>query len=126
MPTEIRHVIFSEEEALEALRWHSIGVGRPFPFGAVMRIDTKEPPSVIVTSAADKDDLAAALSFSTEQLLTALLLFCHKKRIPLPVRGSKEIAVVSGRLMLIVTLLARQRAGSQDANAVPGQKKWRA
>ena len=126
MPTEIRHVIFSEEEALEALRWHSIGVGRPFPFGAVMRIDTKEPPSVIVTAAPDKEDLAPVLSFSTEQLLTALLLFCHKKRVPLPVRGTKEIAVVSGRLMLIVTLLARQRAASQDANAVPAQKKWRA
>ena len=126
MPTEIRHVIFSEEETLEALRWHSIGVGRVFPFDAVMRIDTKEPPSVIITSAPDKDDLRAALTFSTEQLLTALLLFCHRKRIPLPVRGTKEVVVAGGRLMLIVTLHDRQAVGNQDANALPGQKRRRA
>jgi hypothetical protein len=78
------------------------GSGRPFPHKAAMTPAGEGSSSVIVTAAAAVDNVAKALYFSTEQLLTALLLFCNKKKIPLPVRGSKHILILNRRLMLVI------------------------
>ena len=38
------------------------------------------------------------------ELLSAAILFCKRKRVPLPVRGQKEIGIMRGSLSLVITM----------------------
>jgi hypothetical protein len=108
MPAEIRHLIFSEDEVVAALRGYYRRSTTPLPDRAALRLNIvgEDPPSVTLTSRGCTADI---IGISSEDLLSALILYCHGDRVPLPVRGSKEITVVKDRLAIVVKVQRRQK-----------------
>jgi hypothetical protein len=100
MPAEIRHLLFSENELLAALRTYSTTSGQSFPSGATATFENRDNPIVTATDPRD----GKKLLFSGEKLTAALLLFCNRKKIPLPIRGIKALTILNGRITLLVKL----------------------
>lgn len=105
MVTEIRHVMFTNEEVTTAIRSYCIGAGRTLPAHPVFVVDEGPRPYVRVTSQTDRNQPENSASFVGEALIAPLLLFCHSKKIPLPLLGAKGITTIGGKLTLIVKLL---------------------
>lgn len=106
MPSEIRHLVFSEEEALAALRDYCRKSGKPLSEDALLhlKIVNQTPPFAMLATDASKGQPATHQRVSTEDLLSALILYCHGNRVPLPVRGTKTLAVLNERLAVVVSL----------------------
>jgi hypothetical protein len=106
MPAEIRHLVFSEVEAIIALRDYYRRSGNALPDRVVLRMTIlgEDAPSVTLTAAAGRRRPAIDFRVSSEDLLSALILDCHNQGIPLPVRGSKELVVLNERLAIVVKL----------------------
>jgi len=100
MPAEIRHLLFSEAELTAALRSYSVTSGQNFSNNVSVTFDDREKPVVTVIDLKNN----RKLSFAGERLTAALLLCCNKKKIPLPIRGVKEVTILNGRITLIVKL----------------------
>lgn len=105
MPTEIRHVLFTNEEAVVALREYCASSGRRFPSQVVaFALNGGDRPYVRLIGQAVANGGDTSISFSTKELIEPLLLYCKKKRIPLPARGAKDVTVVNNQLTLMVRL----------------------
>jgi hypothetical protein len=105
MPTEIRHVMFTTEEVTTAIRNYCLGSGRILPGSAIFTVDGGEQPYVRVTSQIGRDQRETSAFFAGEALIAPLILFCQKKKIPLPLWGAKEITTIDGQLTLVIKLL---------------------
>lgn len=105
MPTEIRHVLFSADEATTAIRNYCISAGLPFPNSAsIYTLEGGQQPLVRISPVSPRGR-DAGVAFTGQELLAALLLHCQKKRIPLPARGGKEVTILSNQLTLVVKLM---------------------
>lgn len=105
MPAEIRHVMFTSDEVATAIRSYCLGNGRILPNSAIFTIDGGEQPYVRVTTQAGQAQRETSAFFAGEALIAPLLLFCQKKKIPLPLWGAKEISTIDNKLTLIIKLL---------------------
>jgi hypothetical protein len=105
MPAEIRHLVFTKEELVTALRAYALKSGTKFPETAEASLSLAggHRPAVQVQCGSRRN--GSSLHFSGQELVAPLILFCNKKRIPLPVRGQKELTVMGGKLVLIVQLI---------------------
>ena len=105
MPTEIRHLLFTPDEATKAIRNYCISAGLPFPENAsVFTLEGVQNPMVRISPVTRGRGRDTTVSFTGKELLASLLLYCQKKRIPLPARGDKEVTTVNNQLTLIVKL----------------------
>jgi len=102
MPTEIRHILFTDDDATTALRAYCQSFGRRFPDNPIFSLTGGKQPFVTISSPADGDDEEKNLTFASEDLLSSLLLFCRKKKIPLPAHGEKIITTLHRRLTLVI------------------------
>ena len=109
MPTEIRHLLFTAEEATSAIRNYCISASLPFPMNAaVYTLEGGQQPLVRIAPASPRGR-DQGVAFAGKELLAALLLHCQKKRIPLPARGAKDVMILNDQLTLIVKLLSPPR-----------------
>lgn len=112
MPSEIRHVIFSTAEVLEAVVAHARRAGRPLPIGAVTAAQVRcvvpgAPVSFRVEIAPDSAQAEAparVLEFQAEELAAALLGYCRSRGIPVAMRAEKALHKFGQRLGLVLTL----------------------
>ena len=104
MVTEIRHVMFTPEEATTALRNYCISSGRPFPTNPIYTLEGGGHPYVRITSLADVSGKDHSMTFAGKELIAPLLLFCQRKRIPLPARGEKALTTLHNFLTLIIKI----------------------
>jgi len=105
MPSEIRYLMFSPEEATSALKAYCISSGRPFPKRAhYFHLEGGPLPLVRISSAPSISHSRNTICFSAEELLSPLLLFCRRRRIRLPASGIKNVVVHKNRLALTITL----------------------
>ncbi|MBV8651330.1 MAG: hypothetical protein JO255_07670 [Alphaproteobacteria bacterium] len=106
MPAEIRHLIFSNPEVTSAIRNYCLRSGQLIPDDVTTRLEVgaENKPIVTISVEAGKHRRPVDLQVAGEKLLAALILFCHGKRIPLPVRGAKELCVLHGKLTVVIQL----------------------
>jgi hypothetical protein len=104
MPTEIRHVMFTPEEATVALRTYCISSGRPFPANPIYTLEGGGQPYVRISSLSDVSGKDNSVTFAGKELIAPLLLFCQRKRIPLPARGEKALTTLHNFLTLIIKI----------------------
>ena len=106
MPAEIRHIIFSNPEVTAAIRNYCLKSGQLIPDDVTARLEigAQNRPIVTISVTGGRHRRQVDLQVSGEKLLAALILFCHSKRIPLPVRGAKDLCVLHGRLTVVVQL----------------------
>lgn len=97
--------MFSAEEATSAIKAYCMSSGRSFPKRATFFHLRGGPlPLVQISSARSIRMSKSCISFSAEELLRPLLLFCRRRRIRLPAHGMKDVVVHNNRLTLTITL----------------------
>jgi hypothetical protein len=123
MPGEIRYLLFSDAEAIMAMIEYDRRVARivPSPEFAALKLFGEQPSSIVLCI--DRGRHQANIKIEGEQMLAALILYCHRKRVPLPARGSKALSVVHGRLAVLVRLPMDEAAVSGGARTGPPESR---
>lgn len=125
MPSEIRHILFSSAEVLEAVVQQARRSGRTLPTGSVISTEVVlsvpgAPVRFRVEVAPDRRQATAPddganhiLEFQSEDLAVALLAYCRSRAIPIPMRAEKALHKFGSRLGLVLTIgaSADDRAG---------------
>lgn len=112
MPTEIRHVIFSQAEIVEAAVDYLQHGGKRLPSGTVegytLNDDIESANDSTLWLALDfvhdKDGVAEKLPLTRKELFEALIVFCQKRSIPLPAAAEKVLDIVKGKIVLIMSM----------------------
>ncbi len=106
MPMEIRNIIFSANEVLFAFKDFRQRKGDPLPAGSILNYKIIEKPNlqVRIVMACDPDGHKQTITFESEELAAALILFCINRKIPLPADSAKTLQVFEGQLCMVVTI----------------------
>ncbi|TPG45728.1 hypothetical protein EAH89_25985 [Roseomonas nepalensis] len=116
MPTELRHIIFSAAEVVEAIILHNRARGVSMPGGSIKEAGLADTPPGAPLSFRIVFSLAglpgAELRASNEvtvdladsELAAALIGYCRSRGIPMPVKGSKSLERFGSQIGLIVTI----------------------
>jgi hypothetical protein len=106
MPKEIRYILFSPAEVLDALV-ASMVLAQPGWQAATgrVRLDMATAPSGEVLARLvpqkPRSGPRAHWSFTAGDLLAILLRTCRRNRIPLPLRGHKQLELLGASLCLV-------------------------
>jgi hypothetical protein len=105
MSQEIRHILFTDAEVAAAMvGWLRRG-GRRLEVSWVTGVAVAAPDGEVAVDliARRGDETPIALpTLRGSELAAALITFCGQRRIPLPCRAPKRLAVFDGKLMLTV------------------------
>jgi len=96
--------MFTPEEATTALRNYCISSGLPFPTNPIYTLEGGFQPYVRISSLSDIGGRDNSMTFGGKELIAPLLLFCQRKRIPLPARGEKALTTLHNFLTLIIKI----------------------
>jgi hypothetical protein len=110
VPTEIRHVLFTHAEALEALLEHCRRSRRPLPNGQVTGTKFGETapdgPLRFEVKVANDANPSVPRIYALEglELLGALISYCKGRGIPLPMKADKKLQAFGQKVGLVLTL----------------------
>lgn len=103
MPGEIRLIIFDRIEVLNALTEYRKRRGKPLPSSDPVEVTIRDKPKILVTLAIVPEGKQAPIEFvfEGEELAAALIMYCIRRKIPLPATGvSKSIQLVGDSIAL--------------------------
>lgn len=106
MPSEIRLIVFSDEELRDAITAFDAASNKPMLRGRVTACHVRKNPQVyavveVETAGGDEID---SVDITGAYLAAALISFCKTARVPLPRHASKELDVLADRLVLRLTV----------------------
>lgn len=118
MPTEIRHIIFTQDEVVRAVVEYHKRTANPLPSGAIVKLEFEREPEVRCALHLDLDAGHTRQIFWIENALlaAALIFFCINNRIPLPTRAAKQLQMLNDKVALVVT----KQPGSDKGNRAGG------
>ena len=104
MVAELRHLVFSQQEAATAVFEFSAYRGQRLPKGSVKSfvIQDGEPPQLrleVVMEGSGKTHLA---EFVDDDVIEALVLFCRARKIPIPKHATKTARKIGNTIALVV------------------------
>ena len=111
MVTEIRHLIFENEEVQQALTDFQRHRKKPLPPGIVMELKFWAKPEVgcsmewIPIGQRERRSRV----FSADELGAALIHHCISQKIPLPAKSPKVLQVFGGSIGLTVTVDSKKK-----------------
>ncbi len=103
MPGEIRLVIFSEAEVLNAITAYRKRRGKPLPSSDHVEVTILDKPKIVVTLeiVPEGKQMPIEFVFEGEELAAALIMSCIGRKIPMPATGvSKTIRRVGDSIAL--------------------------
>ncbi|MEE8549389.1 MAG: hypothetical protein V3S74_07935 [Alphaproteobacteria bacterium] len=103
MPGEIRLVIFNDAEVLTALTEYRKRRSQPLPSSEDVEVTVRDKSKILVTLAIvpKGKKMPIEFVFEGEELAAALIMYCIRRKIPLPATGvSKSIQLVGGSITL--------------------------
>ena len=105
MPTEFRHIIFSRDELLEAIKGYRKRRRDPLPPGSILNYSIEEEPNlhVLLRVAPDRSDEPVQLVFEKDELVNALIMFCIDQSIPMPIESAKFLQLFGKSVGLVIT-----------------------
>ena len=108
MITEIRQLIFPEDDLVRALLNLRRKRGTPMSSGSVLRVDvhTASNQDVSVNLKVAHDDRTGNTDypFAKEEIAAALIMYCIDERIPMPVKANKSVHLVGQNVALVLTI----------------------
>ena len=118
MPNEIRHLIFSAGETVEAITAYNRSRGVAMPNGTVAwagPVETQpgKPVSFSVSVLSDtavrasEKDKTEEVALGGPDLIAALIGYCRKCSIPVPLKGSKVLERFGSQVGLVITIAGR-------------------
>jgi hypothetical protein len=107
MPAEIRHIVFSNDEVLEAVRAFQQRERQPLIVGTVTRFDLVECKGEVQLTlevTAERSRERQRVTLERERLAAALISLCLGRKIPLPLAAPKVCRLLWGRAALVMGL----------------------
>lgn len=113
MPSEFRHIVFTDEEVAAAVADARRRQGSPLPTSRIVSLrilQTASGTGVMLCMQPHADSLVVNLAVGADELRQCLIAFCLNRLIPLPVRSIKSVEMFGGQLALTVTRDATDEA----------------
>ncbi len=105
MPSELRQIIFTNDEAMAALQQLYQRSNQAFPKGRIENVSVSAANGCqIDCEVIDVSHVRDHVTVAGEKLAAALLLYCMTRKIPIPVAARKTLDIVNGQLALCITL----------------------
>jgi hypothetical protein len=105
MAVDVRVLIFSEAEAIEAVRTFYQSLSQAFPAGVVRRCEIVQRDGIgLHLVIRDQNDRQRELYVSAAKLSEALIMYCLRTRIPLARRATKSLSIEAGQVALVMKL----------------------
>lgn len=102
MPNEFRFLVFSENEASNAMVSFAPKAGKKLPIGSVKGVEVKvedETPMADLILAPDEGG-TVSVPFTNGELTASLIGWCINNKVPLPRDGEKVLEELHGKLAL--------------------------
>jgi len=116
MLTEIRQIIFPQDDLVRALISLRRKRGTPMGAGSVVKVDihSGKAHDVSITLKVAHDDRTGTTDyvFAKEEIASGLIMFCIDERVPMPVKATKSVHLVGGSVALVLTI--NLRSGELD------------
>lgn len=124
MTKEVRYMLFSNEELYQALTLHLRSRNFELPKGFLKSIQIGEAgmPAIALTYVCDKGG-ELAFRFDNQEVLAALIGYCHNYRIPLPSRGAKTLEIKDGSIGLLSTMNFKTQTNSPSGSRMTFDSK---
>ena len=109
MATEIRTIIFTQDEVLRAVTAFRKLKKKPLPPGTVFKYSLHGNPKIHLglAIALDGQDRLESVDLGGDELGAALVMFCIDNKIPLPARNAtKRQRVLGDNLSLVISINA--------------------
>jgi len=105
MPSELRQIIFTNEELVAAIQLLYQRSRQAFPRGRVWDITVSEDNGCQVDcDVVDTKNFRDRVTVSGEKLAAALILYCMTHKVPIPAAARKTLNIVNKQLALRVTI----------------------
>jgi hypothetical protein len=105
MAAELRFVVFSKPEFLAAVRDYRASTGRPLPNGPTRRLQLEMEAGLTATLEIldERDDRVHEIIVETDFIASALILYCKRHGIPLPLHARKSVELVGSNVSLVIS-----------------------
>ena len=105
MAAELRHVIFSKQEVIEAVQVYLRRSGERMPPGVVTRVTIKSGDEIGILFQITEDASNRVHTFYVDgdKLTSALILHCKNIRIPLPFKAQKRLEMVGSNVSILIS-----------------------
>ena len=105
MPSEMRQIIFTNDEVVAAIQQLYQRSHQAFPKGRIWDIAISEDHGCQVDcDVIDQKNFRERVTVSGEKLAAALILFCITRKVPIPAAAKKTLTIVNKQLALQVLL----------------------
>lgn len=102
---ELRCLVFTEQEVVNAVLDRRRRVREPLPTGTVTKVVHTDGDSVdTVLTITHDDGKTEDLLLPETEVAAALVAYCMNRRIPLPVASDKMLYIINGALTLMITM----------------------
>lgn len=102
MPSEVRIIVFTSEEVLDAVEQFSETLDTPLFRGKPSDLHVRKSPQVRAILEVERagGEEIETVDLNSSHLAAALITFCRKRRIPLPRNAKKELDIIEDQLVL--------------------------
>ncbi len=107
MITEIRHLLFQDNDLIRALVEYKKKRNESLPTGSIIGFKIEENQQIIrciLKIYSEKCDEKIDFSFEHEEIRQALIMYCLYKKIPLPAKVRKDLRMFGDRVGLFIGL----------------------
>ncbi len=113
MPTEIRHIIFAQDEVIRAIIDYHRRSGNMLPTGTIIKTTFEKEPTLRcgLHIGVDADNSRQVVWIEEPILAASLIFFCIQNKIPLPTKASKTLQIVNEQIALKVTRTPQDARG---------------
>ena len=119
MPSEVRIIVFTAEDVLEAIEGFDATAEKRLFRGKAIDCHVRKHPKVHAILEVERagGEEIDTVDLNSSQLAAALISFCRERRIPLPRNARKELDVIDDQLAL------RLEVGTKNQAALDALKK---
>jgi len=116
MPSEHRVIVFTSEEAIDAIARFSKMLDTPLFRGKPTELHVRKNPQVRAILEVEKrgSEEIETIDLNSSHLAAALINFCREIRIPLPRNAKKELDVSGEQLVLRLKVGEPSKAAIDD------------
>jgi hypothetical protein len=108
--SELRHVGFSKDALIMALKLYFATTKHSLPPGTVESCTFTSDPDIVVTLGIRNESAPqpAKINIQAATVAAAMITYCSKVKVPLPRNGEKSLKIIGDSLNLVVKVHAEQ------------------
>ncbi len=112
MPSEVRIIVFTSEEVLEAIEAFDAYAEKRLFRGTAIDCHVRKNPRVHAVLEVERGggEEVDSVDLNASQLAAALISYCRERRIPLPRNARKELDVIDDQLVLRLEVGGKNQA----------------